>query len=165
MALLEDKIIVNEVAERQDFTPLPAGKYVAMVTNTDYKDNNNKDGKILALTFEIQDGTYTNRKIFENLNIRNKNEIAQRIATEALAELCKALGKETLSDTDELLNKRVVLDVAVTVDKPTEKYPNPHPKNTIKKYLNVNTNNQTAQTPASGSSAAGDTVPRWKRPS
>jgi len=163
MALLDEKIIVNDVPERSGFDPIPAGKYDVMITGSEIKNTKAGDGKILVLQFEIQGAKYEGRKLFENLNIRNPNSVAQDIARQQLAELLRALGKESLTDTEELHGKRVSIQLNVEVQKATTAYPNPQPRNVIKKYMSLNSTG--TQQPASGDAASGESMPRWKRQS
>ena len=74
---------------------------------------------MLVLTLEIVDGEYTNRRLWDRLNIRNDNPDAQRIAQRALADLCLQIGVAQLRDTDELLFKPFI--VKVGVKQPTDK--------------------------------------------
>jgi hypothetical protein len=83
---------------------------------------------MLVLTHEIIDGPFTNRRIWDRLNIRNPSADAQRIAQRNLADLCLAVGIGTLRDTDELHFKPFVGRVGIRTDK-TGQY---GPQNTVR---------------------------------
>ena len=86
-------------------------------------------GTILALKYEIVDGEYKGRGIFENLNIKNKNPQAQQIAVNALNEIGKVLGMKDIKDSVLLHGRPLVIKVKVKDD------PNYGPKNEIKAHL------------------------------
>jgi hypothetical protein len=67
----------------------------------------------LKLTFEIMDGQFKGRKVWENLNIRHSNEDTQRIAQSQLSALCHAVNVIKLMDTAALHFKPVRLNVTV----------------------------------------------------
>ena len=70
-------------------------------------------GNGLKLTFEIIDGQYKGRRIWENLNIQHENEETQRIAQSQLSALCHAVNVIKLQDTAALHHKPVHVRVVV----------------------------------------------------
>lgn len=108
----------SDVPEREDFSPLPEGRYEAMVVQSSVGDNKKKTGQVLTLEIDIIGPTHAGRKLFERLNIVNENSTAETISRQALAELCAAVGKQQISDTSELHEKRFFADVKVTAPKP-----------------------------------------------
>ncbi|MBC3540639.1 DUF669 domain-containing protein [Rufibacter sediminis] len=131
MANLGSQINVADIPERDEFQPLPAGKYTMMIVNSEMKETST-GGEMLVLEMDVQDGEYKGRKIFERLNLKNANTTAVDIAFRALGELCRAIGKAKVSDSVELHNKRFIADVAVTP--PKGEY---GPGNRIKKYISM----------------------------
>jgi hypothetical protein len=71
------------------------------------------NGEGLKLTFEIMDGQFKGRKVWENLNIRHSNEDTQRIAQSQLSALCHAVNVIKLLDTAALHFKPVRINVTV----------------------------------------------------
>jgi hypothetical protein len=71
------------------------------------------NGEGLKLTFEIIDGQFKGRKVYENLNIRHSNEDTQRIAQSQLSALCHAVNVIKLMDTAALHFKPVRINVTV----------------------------------------------------
>jgi hypothetical protein len=60
-------------APKSDYDPLPKGEYMAMVTESQMKITKAGTGEYLALTMQIIEGKYADRKIWENLNLHNPN--------------------------------------------------------------------------------------------
>ena len=58
---------------------LPKGKYLCMAIASELKPTRNNTGEYLQITFEVLEGNYKGRKIFERLNIRNSNKTAEDI--------------------------------------------------------------------------------------
>jgi hypothetical protein len=93
----------NRDAEPQEsYDPIPSGEYVAQVVDSDIKDTKNGTGKYIKLTWEIIDGEYTGRKLFENYNIINSNPQAVEIGERQWAAVQAACGKYAVTDTEEV---------------------------------------------------------------
>lgn len=163
----------DEVAEREDFSPVPPGIYTGMITNSELKETNSKTGQYILLEIDIQGGEYEGRKLFERLNIKNDNQKAVDIAFRTLGEIVKAVGKTTIKDTEELHNKKFTMEVRVEPAKPYVKdgveQPG-SPQNSIKKFLPVSgavstpkAGSSTATSATAESKASDESVPPWKR--
>lgn len=96
--------------------PIPAGTYLAHVTESDLKPLKSGNGMGLALTFVILDGEYKNRRIWSNLNVQHTNPTAQQIGQQQLSALCRAVNLPHLQDTLQLHNKPVKIRVKIRVD-------------------------------------------------
>ena len=103
----------SQVAPQQATGPLPAGTYLAHITESDIRDLSSGNGKGLKLTFEIIDGQFKGRKVWENLNIQHTNEDTQRISQSQLSALCHAVNVIKLLDTAALHFKPVRINVTV----------------------------------------------------
>lgn len=103
----------ESVEPQQSFDVLPKGKYLAMAIASDLKPTKNGSGSYLQFTFEIVDGAFKGRKIFERLNIQNSNKVAEDIAQRALSSFCRAVGVLNVSDSAQLHNLPVMLDVVI----------------------------------------------------
>ena len=116
--------------------PIPNGKYLAHVVESDWKTTKRKDGHYIELTFKILSGEYKNRQVWELYNIDNPSMIAEGISKKALKTLVDALNvaeefKES-SDTQTLHGVPVIIKVATRPS--NDDYP---PKNVIKYYWGV----------------------------
>lgn len=102
----------NDV-EPVDFGVIPAGDYEAAIVASEVKQNSNKDGEYLKLEIQIVSGPFQNRKLFENLNIKNPNADTVKIARGTLSAICRAVNVITPKDSSELHNKPFRISVAV----------------------------------------------------
>ncbi|MGU3417677.1 DUF669 domain-containing protein [Methylobacterium sp. D54C] len=118
MANLGEAIDVDSIVpERGDFEPLPAGPYMVQVTDSDVIDTKAGTGKILKLTMEVMDGPHANRKLWVNLNFKNPNATAQRIAQEQIKQICDAVGHSgQLTDSEVLHYKPMRAQVVIRKD-------------------------------------------------
>ena len=105
------------------YEPIPAGQYTMAVTESDVREtSNNPNNKFLKLTFDILEGEFKGRKIFENLNLwrdgsKSTDAVTLKIANENLAKLCRALGVIGVGDSTELHNKPVGVSIKVEPEK------------------------------------------------
>ena len=103
----------SQVAPQASNGPIPAGTYLAHITESDVAPLRSGNGTGLKLTFEIIDGQYKGRKVWDNLNIQHSNEDTQRIAQSQLSALCHAVNVIKLQDTAALHMKPVSIKVVV----------------------------------------------------
>jgi len=140
---------------------LPKGKYLAMVIYSEIKPNKARTGDLLKLTFEVIDGQGKGRKVFESLNIRHQNKVAEKIGTEQLNALCLATGVLNLTDSEQLHNIPVMIDVVIEPGK--DGYDD---QNRVKGYAPANAvgtpTPARAAAPAASAPAASST-PVWKK--
>ncbi|MDR7037427.1 hypothetical protein J2X36_002174 [Methylobacterium sp. BE186] len=134
MAHLGESIDVdNIVPERGDFEALPAGPYMVQITDSDVAETKAGTGLILKLTMEVMDGPFANRKLWTNLNFRNPNATAQRIAQEQIKQICDAVGFQgQLTDSEVLHFRPMRVQLVVKRD---EQYGD---RNEVKKYSALN---------------------------
>lgn len=100
-----------------DFDPIPAGDYPMRVINSEMKDTKDGTGKMLVLEMDITDGPCAGRKHWERFNLVNKNAQAVEIAQRSLAQLCLAVGKVSVEDSDELHMLPFIAKMKVTPPK------------------------------------------------
>lgn len=125
MAKLSRSINREELAKPDEFSVLPKGKYNCMVSGTDLKVSENGKEQI-ELKFKVMDGEYANRVITSyitqnqplNENIdeetaKKNKRIAEEIGQKALNSLMMATDVTVLEDTDDFLNKQVVVELKV----------------------------------------------------
>lgn len=111
MALLN--FDASKVEPSIGYDALPAGKYAAMVINSELKTNSKNTGKYLKLEFQIIEGQFINRKVWHNLNLENPSEQAVQIAKGELSALCRAAGVMQIRDSSELHNKPLAITLKV----------------------------------------------------
>jgi hypothetical protein len=92
----------NNVDPATDFEPLPAGKYLAAITESQMKPTKNGSGHYLELTFQVIDGPFKNRLLWSRLNLDNPNRQAVQIAQGELSAICRAVGVLQPKDSLEL---------------------------------------------------------------
>lgn len=101
----------NQVEPTSDFEPVPAGKYLAVITESEVKTNKNQNGSYLQLTFQIIDGEFKNRFLWARLNLDNQNATAVKIARAELSAICRAVGVMAPNDSVELHDLPLVISV------------------------------------------------------
>jgi hypothetical protein len=101
----------NRVEPTTDFDPLPAGKYLAVITESEMKPTKAGTGSYLQLTFEILDGPHKGRKVWARLNLANSNETTVKIAQAELSAICRAVGVLAPNDSVELHNLPLIIAV------------------------------------------------------
>lgn len=89
----------------RDFEVMPKGEYTLKGVEAEDKETKNGDGTYIAATFEVVKGEYAGRKIWQNFNVTNPNEKAEKIGREQITGWARACGKPNAQDTDELLER------------------------------------------------------------
>lgn len=104
----------NPDAVSDDREIIQPGNYIAQAIESSVVPTKDGTGTMLKLTWEILDGPLAKRRVWENLNIVNRNPDAQAIAERSLKRLCAAVGHTgVLSDSDVLHFKPVEITVAI----------------------------------------------------
>ena len=130
MAQLGHDFDPGAVEPRDNFDPIPPGVYAAEVIESDVVQTKAGNGQMVKLTLRISEGEYENRRIFEQINYLNANEVAQRIGQQTLAELCTACGiRGPLDDTEHLHG--VPIRIKVAIQPARDGY---DARNTVKRY-------------------------------
>lgn len=145
----------NDVEPSKAFDPIPAGKYIAVITDSEMKETRAGTGRYLQLEFEITDGEYAGRKLWARLNIENQNAEAVRMARADLSAICRAVNVLTPSDSIDLHNLPLVIKVHCRKDKNTGEI-----TNDIRGYESkANYKPEPKQAPAAPVSSQGVRVP------
>ncbi len=103
----------SQVEPTASFEPIPAGKYLAAITESEMKPTKNGSGSYLQMTFTIMDGEYKNRVLWARLNLNNPNATAVKIARSELSAICHAVGVLQPRDSVELHNIPLLITVKV----------------------------------------------------
>ncbi len=143
----------NDVEPASAFEALPAGKYLAAITESEMKPTKSGSGSYLQLTFTILEGAYKNRVLWARLNLNNPNATAVKIAKGELSAICRAVGMMTPRDSVELHNLPLLITVKCKKRKDTDEL-----TNEIKGYEpKAAAAGQPQQAPVTS------TAPPWKR--
>lgn len=97
---------------KEQFELLPKGEYFVVIEDAELRATRTF-GKMLVAKFTVLTGPQEGRVIFENMNIVNDSEKAVKIARETFAKICRAIGHEHVSDTSELVGKRLIISVDI----------------------------------------------------
>lgn len=109
----------SKVPPSDDFTPIPAGKYLATMIASEFKKTKSGTGEFLECTFKIAEGANKGRTVKSRLNLKNQNEQTVQIAAGELSSICRAVGVLKPNDSCDLHN--IPLEITVAVTNPDEK--------------------------------------------
>ncbi|MCC6719557.1 MAG: DUF669 domain-containing protein [Acetobacteraceae bacterium] len=113
MASLNGTFDATEVAPAVPLEMLPPGKYLAHLIESEMLPTKAGDGQYLKLVFEVLEGPSARRKIFDQLNLVNRNEQTVEIAQRTLSAICHAVGQVHVSDSEQLHFKPLVVTLRV----------------------------------------------------
>lgn len=149
----------QSVAPQTTFTPIPAGNYLTLVTDSEIKTTS-KGGQMAVFSLQVADGQYAGRKLFARINTKNQSAEAERIGQSQLSALCHATGVLQLQDTSQLHGKMVRVRVKIRKDE-TGQYGD---QNEVTGYEAVGgpVPSAAAVVPPAAP-AAGAATPPWKR--
>jgi len=145
----------EQVEPTGNFEPLPAGKYPAVITDSEKKPNKKGTGSLLQLRFQITEGDYKNRVLWARLNLENPNPTAVEIARADLSAICRAVVVLKPNDSVELHDLPLVIHVVCR-----KRADNDEIVNEIKGYSKKEKKEAPPET--GGPQATGGTPP-WKR--
>jgi len=101
----------HEVEPTSNFEPLPAGKYLAVITDSEMKPTKSGTGQYLQLSLQILEGPYKGRYVWARLNLHNPNPTTVQIARQELSAICRAVGVMQPTDSVELHNIPLIITV------------------------------------------------------
>ena len=106
-----DGFDANKVTPATDFEPLPEGKYLAVITDSEMTPTKRGNGRYLEFTFEVIDGPHRGRRLWSRHNLDNPNPQAVQIAQGELSAVCRAVGVMRPKDSIELHNLPLLVSV------------------------------------------------------
>ena len=147
------------VEPQTSYEPMPADWYKCVIIKTEEKPTKKQNGSYLQLDIEVIEGKFAGRKVFDRLNLNNPNSTAVEIAQRALSSICRAIDVPNPQDSDELLDKPLMVKVAV---KPADgEY---SASNEVKGYDAAGaTASAPVEIPVAAAAANGSATPPWKR--
>ena len=104
----------HEVEPSTSFDPVPAGEYLAIIIDSAMKATKSANGHYLELQFQIVEGEYAKRHLWERLNLDNPNAQAVQIARAHLSAICRAVGVMTPADSCNLHDLPLMIRVKRT---------------------------------------------------
>ena len=102
-----------EVNAPAEYDPLPEGEYILKALEAEEKETSRGDGSYIKAKFEVVRGEYAGRLLWQNFNINNPSEKAQKIGRQQLVAWATACGKPDADDTDKLLEKPFKASVSI----------------------------------------------------
>lgn len=93
-----------DVNDKPKSGAIPTGLYTAVIISSDMKTTKENTGQYLELEFQIISGDEKGRNVYTRLNLKNKNEMAERIARSDFAKIREATGVLAPQDSAQLHN-------------------------------------------------------------
>lgn len=145
------------------FKPLPVGTYMAMIIESELKDNKDGTGNYIWAKWKIVDGEYKDRFLFSNTTFTHSvSQMAEQIGRKTLNTIMASIGVSEIQDTSQLHNAAMLIDVVVKND---DQY---GAQNEIKNYHSATDDpsgaaqSAPAQQPQQSSNPAqGESKPSW----
>ena len=114
---------------KKEFELIPKGFYYAELLSTSIKEYRSGNGKGITFDWEILAPSHAKRRIWDTKTVEHTNTMAQDIGRHEIARIAKALGKDDIEDTSELVGLRCEIFVDIEPAKGDWKA-----KNIAKKY-------------------------------
>lgn len=135
------------VAPEAPRTPIPAGVYTCVITESDVKSTQN-GGQMLVLTHQVIDGPHKGRLVWNRINIRNPSAEAERIGQAQLSSLCHAVNVLDLMDSSMLHSIPVRVRVSIRPAGPDRTGTHRDEQNEVKGYEGVGKGQPAAPAPS-----------------
>lgn len=142
------EVDVNEISSGGNYEPIPAGEYSLKALEAEEKTTAS-GGTMIKVKYEVTKGEHAGRWIWNNFNVVNKSEVAQKIARQQLVAWGHACGKPECDDTDKLIEKP--FKGAVIIQKGTGGYKD---SNSIAAFLMATDSEAPAAKPAAKAAPA-----------
>jgi hypothetical protein len=143
----------SNVEPNAGFEPVPAGKYLAVITGTEMKPTKAGNGEYLELELEVVDGPHKGRKVWDRLTLKHPNEQTVQIARATLSAICRAVNVLRPRDSVELHNLPLVVSIGLKKREDTGE-----PTNVVKGYAQ-----RDGAVSARPVATANGSTPPWKR--
>lgn len=110
--------------EQSDYEELPNGIYQIEIEASDVVPTKDGRGTILKTTnVVLAPEEFAGRKIFNNYNLENASAQAQEIGQKQFAALCRAIGVDTVDDSEELHFKAYTVKIGLGKPSKDGQYP------------------------------------------
>ena len=99
--------------QRTTYDVIPEDHYKAVIIESVMKQTKAGNGAYLNVKFEVIESQYAGKWIYARLNLENKNKQTVEIAQKELANICRAIGKKAIVDSEELHHKPMTIKVVI----------------------------------------------------
>jgi hypothetical protein len=103
----------SKVEPNEPASAVPKGEYQVIILESEKKPTKNGDGSLLNMVLQIVEGPFRNRKLYDRLNLWNKNEQAAKIAQGTLSAICRAVNVLKPKNSEDLHNRTLTAVVDV----------------------------------------------------
>ena len=145
----------SQVAPSEALEAIPAGWYNAQMTASEMKPTVDGTGAYLQAEFTVLSGDYAGRKLFDRINLQNKNPVAVEIGYKTLSAICHAVGVIQVQDSQQLHGRPLQLKVSLRAAGPGADGKHYEASNEVKGYKGMDG----AGVPMAGAPAGG--APSW----
>lgn len=158
MAKLGGNFDASGIEPNKPLAPLPTGRYVAQIVNSEMRATKDGMGQLLWLELDVLEGEHAGRKLWDRLNLVNANQQTVEIARRTLSAICHAVGKMQVDDSEQLHLVPLLADVRLQPPK------NGYDAQNSIRYLPLE--QQAASRPAAAparTAVAAKPTPPWKK--
>lgn len=160
MALLN--FDASQVAPATALDPVPAGWYTAMIVESEMKPTADGTGYYLETVNAIVEPVeYAGRKVYDRINLQNKNPVAVEIGYKTLSAICHAVGIIQVQDSQQLHNRPFAIKVSIRPAGPGADGKNYEASNDVKGYKASSERTNTAPAQVAPTPPA---APQWAPP-
>lgn len=145
----------SQVAPSEALEAIPAGWYTAQMTASEMKPTADGTGAYMQAEFIVLSGDYVGRKLFDRINLQNKNPVAVEIGYKTLSAICHAVGVIQVQDSQQLHGRPLQLKVSLRAAGPGADGKHYDASNEVKGYKAMDG----AGVPVAGAPAGG--APSW----
>ena len=101
----------NDAPKMDDFSPIPDGKYNAVIIESDLVGPNEKGTVQLKLVWKITSGQYEGRQVTAYFTYKCANATAEEIGHRQIGNVGEAVGVPYIGDTEELHGREHIISV------------------------------------------------------
>ena len=104
----------SKVEPNEPASAVPKGEYQVIIVESEQKQTSKGDGWLMSMVLQIVEGPFKGRKLYDRLNLGNKNEQAVTIARGTLSAICRAVNVMSPKNSEELHNRTLTAVVDVS---------------------------------------------------
>lgn len=159
MALLSQTFDVNDLPEATgDYGPIPDGWYQVIIKSADLRPTKDQTGQYIQVRYDVTGPTHANRVVWGNINIKNRSTQAEEIGRQQLGSLLRAIGLNSVQDTDQLVGQSLSIKVSTRTSEGYE------PSNEVRGFKAINgAPLPTVDSEPKAESAPSKAAPPWQK--